>query len=35
MRALDVSQAVADTLLEVHKGNAAAAIGAAVDGSHG
>lgn len=35
MRALNVSQAVAATLLETHKGNAAAAIGAAVDGTHG
>lgn len=35
MRALDVPQGIAETLLEVHKGNAAAAIGAAVDGTHG
>lgn len=35
MRALNVSQGVAATLLEVHKGNPAAAINAAVDGSHG
>lgn len=35
MRTMHVSQAVAETLLNYHNGDPAAAIGAALDGRHG
>ena len=35
MRALLVSQPVAETILDFHNGDPAAAIGAALDGRHG